>query len=147
MRLIRRSPIEIYSHLQAVDFDFPLAARSLNAVWMKATIWHNPQCGKSRATLAILEAREDIALTVVEYLKHPPTRAKLAQLYSDAGIAPREGVRTYMTDAEERGLTTAGDDAVLDALVADPRLIERPLVETDMGVRLCRPPERVGGIL
>ncbi len=147
MRLIRRSPIEIYSHLQAVDFHFLLAARSLHAVLMKATIWHNPQCGKSRATLAILEAREDIALAVVEYLKHPPTRAKLAQLYSDAGKAPREGVRIYMTDAEERGLTTAGDDAVLDAMVADPRPIERPLVETEKGVRLCRPPERVGEIL
>ncbi len=133
--------------MQAGDFDFLIVSRSLNAAGMKATIWHNPQCGKSRATLAILEARDDIALSVVEYLKHPPTRAKLAQLYSDAGIAPRDGVRTYMTDAEERGLTTADDDAVLDALVADPRLIERPLVETEKGVRLCRPPERVEEIL
>jgi len=114
---------------------------------MKATIWHNPECGKSRATLAILEARPDLDLTVVEYLQHPPTPEKLAQLYRDAGMAPREGVRTFKTDAEERGLTTADDDAVLDAMAAEPRLIERPLVETDKGVRLCRPPERVTEIL
>ena len=114
---------------------------------MKATIWHNPACGKSRATLEILQGRGDLDLEVVEYLKHPPGRDKLAQLYRDAGIAPREGVRTYGTDAEERGLTEADDATVLDAMTADPRLIERPLVETDKGVRLCRPPERVHEIL
>ena len=114
---------------------------------MKATIWHNPECGKSRATLAILEGRGDIDLTVVDYLKQPPTREKLAQLYRDAGIAPRDGVRTFKTDAEERGLTRADDDTVLDAMVGEPRLIERPLVETDKGVRLCRPPEKVEEIL
>ncbi|MCT2559468.1 arsenate reductase family protein [Tsuneonella sp. YG55] len=114
---------------------------------MKATIWHNPQCGKSRATLAILQARDDVDLTVVEYLKNPPSREKLAQLYRDAGIAPREGVRTFKTDAEERGLTRADDATVLDAMEADPRLIERPLVETPLGVRLCRPPEKVAEIL
>ena len=114
---------------------------------MKATIWHNPECGKSRATLAILEGHDDIDLTVVEYLKQPPGREKLAQLYRDAGMAPREGVRTFKTDAEERGLTTADDDTVLDAMVAEPRLIERPLVETEKGVRLCRPPEKVEEIL
>ena len=114
---------------------------------MKATIWHNPNCGKSRATLAILEGREGIDVEVIEYLDRPPTRERLAQLYRNAGIMPREGVRTYMTDAEERGLTTADDDTVLDAMVADPRLIERPLVETEKGVRLCRPPERVLEIL
>ena len=114
---------------------------------MKATIWHNPECGKSRATLAILEERDDLDLTVIEYLKQPPARDKLAQLYREAGIAPREAVRTFKTDAEERGLTTADDETVLDAMVAEPRLIERPLVETDKGVRLCRPPEKVEEIL
>lgn len=114
---------------------------------MKATIWHNPECGKSRATLAILETRDDLDLSVIEYLKNPPSREKLTQLYRDARIAPREGVRTFKTDAEERGLTTADDNTVLDAMVADPRLIERPLVETDKGVRLCRPPEKVEEIL
>jgi arsenate reductase len=114
---------------------------------MKATIWHNPACGKSRATLERLQERNDLDLEVIEYLKHPPSRDKLAQLYRDAGMAPREGVRTYGTDAEERGLTTADDATVLDAMVAEPKLIERPLVETEKGVRLCRPPERVEEIL
>ena len=113
---------------------------------MKATIWHNPECGKSRATLAILEDR-GVDLTVIEYLKHPPSREKLAQLYRDAGMAAREGLRTTGTDAKERGLTEAGDDAVLDAMAADPKLIERPLVETENGVRLCRPKEKVQEIL
>lgn len=117
------------------------------ARWMKATIWHNPDCGKSRATLAILKDRDDIELSIVEYLRNPPSREKLAELYRLAGIAPREGVRTFKTNAEERGLTTAEDDTVLDAMVADPGLIERPLVETEKGVRLCRPPERVEEIL
>jgi arsenate reductase len=114
---------------------------------MKATIWHNPNCSKSRATLELLRQRDDLDLDVVEYLKNPPGREKLAQLYRDAGLAPREGVRTYGTDAEERGLTTADDKTVLDAMEADPKLIERPLVETEKGVRLCRPPERVEEIL
>lgn len=114
---------------------------------MKATIWHNPGCGTSRNTLAILRERPGIDLTVVEYLKQPPGRHKLAQLYRDAGMSPAEGLRLRGTDAEERGLPAAGDDAVLDAMAADPRLIERPLVETDKGVRLCRPKERVEEIL
>ena len=108
---------------------------------MKATIWHNPQCSKSRAALETLRARGDIELEVVEYLKAPPGRDKLAQLYRDAGIAPREGLRTYGTDAKERGLTEADDETVLEAMAADPKLIERPLVETEKGVRLCRPPD------
>ena len=114
---------------------------------MQATIWHNPKCGTSRNTLAILQERGDVDLTVVEYLKNPPTREKLAQLYRDAGISPAQGLRLRGTDAEERGLTDASDDDVLDAMVADPILIERPLVETEKGVRLCRPKEKVEEIL
>ena len=114
---------------------------------MKATIWHNPKCGTSRNTLAILEERGGVDVTVVEYLKNPPSREKLAQLYSDAGITPAAGLRLRGTDAEERGLTSADDDTVLDAMIADPILIERPLVETDKGVRLCRPKEVVEEIL
>ena len=114
---------------------------------MKATIWHNPNCSKSRAGLETLQARDDIALEIVQYLKNPPSREKLAQLYHDAGMAPREGLRTQGTDARERGLTEADDDTVLDAMAADPKLIERPLVETEKGVRLCRPLERIGEIL
>ena len=114
---------------------------------MKATIWHNPNCGTSRNALALLQAHEDIELEVVEYLKRPPSREKLAQLYRDAGMAPREGLRLRGTDAEERGLTTASDDDVIAAMAADPRLIERPLVETEKGVRLCRPAEKCEEIL
>ena len=114
---------------------------------MKATIWHNPKCGTSRKTLALLESRDGVEVTVIEYLKHPPTRAKLAQLYADAGITPAEGLRIRGTDAEERGLPSADADTVLDAMIADPRLIERPLVETSRGVRLCRPMELVEEIL
>jgi arsenate reductase len=113
---------------------------------MKATIWHNPNCGTSRNTLARLQER-GAEFEVIEYLKHPPSRDKLAQLYRDAGIAPRQGLRLRGTDAEERGLTTASDDDVLAAMAADPRLIERPLVETEKGVRLCRPAEKVDEIL
>ncbi len=114
---------------------------------MKATIWHNPKCGTSRKTLAILEEHPDVELSVVEYLKEPPKRDKLAQLYSDAGITPQKGLRIRGTDAKERGLPDADADTVLDAMAAEPILIERPLVETDKGVRLCRPQDLVQEIL
>lgn len=114
---------------------------------MKATIWHNPKCGTSRNTLAILEETPDVDVTVVEYLKAPPSAEKLAQLYRDAGITPQQGLRTRGTDAEERGLPDADDATVLTAMAAEPILIERPLVETDKGVRLCRPKETVAEIL
>ncbi|QYU69049.1 arsenate reductase (glutaredoxin) [Leptolyngbya sp. 15MV] len=114
---------------------------------MKATIWHNPKCGTSRNTLAILQERPGVEVTVIEYLKNPPSREKLAQLYRDARMAARGGLRLRGTDAAERGLTDAEDRAVLDAMAADPALIERPLVETDKGVRLCRPKEKVEEIL
>ncbi len=114
---------------------------------MKATIWHNPKCGTSRKTLAILEERDGVEVEVIEYLKNPPSRDKLAQLFSDAGMTPNDGLRLRGTDAEERGLPDADAEAVLDAMAADPALINRPLVETDKGVRLCRPQERVEEIL
>ncbi len=110
---------------------------------MKATIWHNPKCGTSRKTLAILENLSKVDVTVVEYLKEPPTRDKLSQLYKDAGITPQEGLRLRGTDAEERGLPDADADTVLDAMVADPILINRPLVETEKGVAVCRPQDEV----
>ena len=114
---------------------------------MKATIWHNPNCGTSRKTLAILENLSQVDVTVVEYLKDAPTPEKLAQLYRDAGITPQQGLRIRGTDAVERGLPDADDETVLKAMAADPILIERPLVETDKGVRLCRPKETVEEIL
>jgi arsenate reductase len=111
---------------------------------MKATIWHNPNCGTSRKTLALLEdAGADV--TVVEYLKDPPSRDELKRLYGRAGIRPGEGLRKK--EAEAAKLKDASDDAVLDAMIANPILIERPLVETEKGVRLCRPHEKVQEIL
>ena len=114
---------------------------------MKSTIWHNPACGTSRKTLAILEGTPGVEVTVVEYLVSPPSAEKLAQLYRQAGITPQQGLRLRGTDAEERGLPQAGDAEVLAAMAAEPKLIERPLVETDKGVRLCRPQDKVLEIL
>lgn len=114
---------------------------------MKATIWHNPACGTSRKTLAILEALSRVEVEVIEYLRHPPSAERLAQLYADAGITPQQGLRLRGTDAEERGLPDADDATVLAAMAANPVLIERPLVETEKGVRLCRPQDLVLEIL
>lgn len=114
---------------------------------MNATIWHNPNCGTSRKTLAILQETDEVEVEVIEYLKTPPSAEKLAQLYRDAGITPQQGLRRRGTDAEERGLLDAGDAEVLAAMAAEPILIERPLVETAKGVRLCRPQDVVREIL
>ncbi len=114
---------------------------------MKATIWHNPNCSKSRQALETLKSAPGIELSVIDYLKHPPSAEKLAQLYRSAGISAREGLRLQGTDAKERGLTEADDAAVIAAMVVEPKLIERPLVETGRGVRLCRPPEKIQEIL
>ena len=111
---------------------------------MKATIYHNPRCSKSRETLALLEA-SGADVTVVEYLKAPPSRGELARLYAKAGMTPRDGLRKAEEGA--KALRDASDDAILDAMAADPILIERPLVETEKGVRLGRPPEAVREIL
>jgi arsenate reductase (glutaredoxin) len=115
---------------------------------MKATIYHNPMCGTSRKTLDILrDSGADV--WVHEYLKTPPTRDELKRLYDRAGIAPHEGLRAKEPLAAELGLTRPGvtDDEVLDAMVEHPILIERPLVETPNGVRLCRPQDVVREIL
>ena len=114
---------------------------------MNATIWHNPKCGTSRKTLEILQAEPGVTLTVIDYLKTPPSAAELARLYDHAGIGPREGLRAKEPLARELGLIEASDEAILAAMVRDPILIERPLVETEKGVRLCRPQERVREIL
>jgi len=115
---------------------------------MKATIYHNPMCGTSRKTLDILrDAGCDV--WVHEYMKNPPTREELARLYKRAGISPREGLRSKEAVADELGLNRPDvtDDEVLDAMVAHPILINRPIVETPNGVRLCRPQETVREIL
>jgi arsenate reductase (glutaredoxin) len=115
---------------------------------MKATIYHNPMCGTSRKTLEILRD-SGCDVWVQEYLKNPPTRDELRRLYDRAGISPRAGLRGKEPLAAELGLTRADvtDDEVLDAMVEHPILIERPLVETSKGVRLCRPQDQVREIL
>ena len=115
---------------------------------MKATIYHNPMCGTSRKTLDILrDSGADV--WVHEYLKTPPARDELARLYERAGISPRQGLRTKEPLAAELNLNRADvtDDEVLDAMVEHPILIERPIVETPKGVRLCRPQDTVREIL
>jgi arsenate reductase (glutaredoxin) len=115
---------------------------------MKATIYHNPMCGTSRKTLEIL-SNEGADVTVVEYLKAPPSRHELKRLYQRAGITPRQGLRDKEPLAAELGLTdpSVGDEAILDAMMEHPILIQRPLVETAKGVRLCRPQEEVRNLL
>lgn len=115
---------------------------------MKATIFHNPMCGTSRKTLEILH-RSGALVIIREYLKDPPTRDELIRLYDLAGITPREGLRANGPLAEELGLTRENvtDAEALDAMVEHPILINRPLVETDKGVRLCRPQDVVREIL
>jgi arsenate reductase len=115
---------------------------------VNVTIFHNPSCGTSRKTLDILRENGDEP-RVVEYLKTPPSRDELKRLYARAGISPREGLRAREPLAAELGLTRPDvtDDEILDAMVEHPILIERPLVETDKGVRLCRPQEVVREIL
>jgi arsenate reductase (glutaredoxin) len=113
---------------------------------MKAVIYHNPRCGTSRKTLDILrEAGADV--TIVDYLAHPPSKAELKRLYERAGIGPREGLRAKEPLARDLDLAHVSDNALLDAMVENPILIERPLVETDKGVRLCRPQDKVREIL
>lgn len=106
---------------------------------MKATIWHNPRCSKSRQALALLE-EAGATIHVVEYLKTPPSRDELARLYARAGIAPRDAMRKDAPPA-------ADDAAALDIMATDPAMIERPLIETEKGVVLARPPERLRDIL
>jgi arsenate reductase len=111
---------------------------------MKATIYHNPRCSTSRQTLDMLrDAGAEV--TIVDYLQNPPSRAELERLFDRAGMTPREGLRTKEEAA--KALAGAPDAAILDAMAEEPILIERPLVETEKGVRLARPKERVYDIL
>lgn len=111
---------------------------------MKATILHNPRCSKSRQTLALLEER-GAEVTVIRYLEEPPSAETLAALYERAGMTVRQGLRAAEPGAA--ALRDADDATLLAAMAADPILIERPLVETEKGVRLGRPPEAVLEIL
>ena len=107
-------------------------------------VYHNPACGTSRNTLGLIR-NAGIEPHVVEYLKTPPTRELLVQLIARAGITPRELLREKGTPYAELGLgdTALSDDALLDAMMAHPILINRPLVVSPLGVKLCRPSEAV----
>lgn len=114
----------------------------------KARILHNPRCGTSRKTLEILQDA-GVEVTIIDYLKEPPSRAELERLYRKAAISPRDGLRAKEPLAAELGLLddATSEAAILDAMVANPILIERPLVETAKGARLCRPQDKVREIL
>lgn len=114
---------------------------------MQATIWHNPGCGTSRKALEILQATPGVELTVIEYLKSPYDEAKLRQLIADAGLTPAQALRLRGTDADERGLAHMDDDAIVSAMIANAAYVNRPFVETEKGVRLCRPQDMVHDIL
>jgi len=111
-------------------------------------IYHNPECGASRNTLAMIR-NAGIEPHVIEYLKTPPSRTLLVQLLARAGLTPRELLREKGTPYAELRLDdpTLGDAALLDAMMAHPILINRPLVVTPLGVALCRPSERVLDLL
>lgn len=115
---------------------------------MTVTIWHNPACGTSRNTLAMIRAT-GIEPTVIEYRETPPDRATLVRLITTANLTPRALLRQKGTPYADLGLDdeTLSDDALIDAMLAHPILINRPLVETPRGVRLCRPSEVVLEIL
>ncbi|QYF93390.1 arsenate reductase (glutaredoxin) [Massilia sp. PAMC28688] len=115
---------------------------------MSITIYHNPACGTSRNTLGLIRNTGEEPV-VVEYLSHPPSREVLASLIAAAGLSVREAARSKEALFSELGLDKAGvsDDALLDAMVANPILINRPFVVTPLGVRLCRPSELVLDLL
>ncbi len=115
---------------------------------MTIRIYHNPACGTSRNTLALIRNSGEEP-EIIEYLQHPPTRDTLIGLISDAGLAVREAIRQKGTPYAELGLDNPqlSDDLLLDAMLAHPVLINRPFVVTPQGVRLCRPSELVLDIL
>jgi len=112
------------------------------------TIFHNPACGTSRNTLAMIRA-SGVEPAVVEYVAAGWDRAKLERLIAATGLSPRDVLRTKGTSAEARGLLDPDvtDAAILEAMIAEPVLVERPIVETPKGVRLCRPSEAVFDLL
>jgi arsenate reductase len=115
---------------------------------MDVTIFHNARCGSSRNTLAAIRAA-GFEPQVVDYLATPPSRAELRDMIGRAGLSVCDALRSKEALAEELGLRdpAVGDEALLDAMLAHPILINRPFVKTDKGVRLCRPAELVNEIL
>lgn len=112
------------------------------------TIYHNPSCGTSRNVLALIRAA-GIEPEIIEYLQHPPSREVLRGLISAAGLTVRQALREKGTPFQELGLEdpSLNDEQLLDAMLADPILINRPFVATPKGTRLCRPAQLVAEIL
>jgi arsenate reductase len=115
---------------------------------LSVTIYHNPECGTSRNTLAMIR-QSGVEPQVIDYLRDPPTRERLQWLIAEAGLTIRGAIREKGTPYAELGLAnpSLSDEALLDAMLAHPILINRPFVVTPKGVRLCRPSELVLDIL
>jgi arsenate reductase (glutaredoxin) len=109
---------------------------------MSITIYHNPRCSNSRGALALIRAA-GIEPRVIDFLHTPPNRETLRQLAQDAGTPLRDLMRAKEAVYAELGLAQANDEALLDALIAHPVLLNRPIVVSPRGTRLCRPPEGV----
>jgi arsenate reductase len=111
---------------------------------MPVEIWHRPACSNSRGALHLLR-EAGIEPVIVDYIAQPPTVERLRQAIADAGLGVRDAIRSKEPEYAARGLGDPGlsDDALLEAMVAAPILINRPFVFTHKGVRLCRPPETV----
>lgn len=107
---------------------------------MQVEIWHNPACGTSRNTLALIR-HAGIEPVIVDYLSSPPDKSRLRRAIADAGLSVREAIRSKQPEYVAQGLgdPLLDDDALLDAMVATPVLINRPFVFTPLGARLCRP--------
>ena len=111
-------------------------------------IWHRPTCSNSRGALELIR-EAGIEPVIVDYIQHPPSKAQLRKAITSAGLSVREAMRNKEPEYAEQGLgdSTLSDDALLDAMLATPKLINRPFVFTAKGVRLCRPPELVLAVL
>jgi arsenate reductase len=111
---------------------------------MTVTIFHNPKCGTSRNTLAIIRASGEEPV-IIEYVQNPPTRERLTGLLAAMNVKPRKLLREKVTPYVELNLSDPkwSDDALIDFMMAHPILINRPIVETPLGTRLCRPSELV----
>ena len=115
---------------------------------MSVTIYHNPDCGTSRNVLAVIEAA-GYQPAVIEYLTAGWTRDQLLKLFADAGVTPRQGLRETKSPANEMGLIedAVSDETIFAAMLKTPLLVNRPLVVTNKGVKLCRPSETVLDLL
>jgi arsenate reductase len=135
-------------HRRLVKDNGGVEARHAMSKSSETIIYHNPNCSTSRKVLGLLR-EAGLAPQVIEYLKTPPTRAELVSLLERMGKTPRQILRRKGTPYDELGLgdPAKSDDALIDAILAHPILLERPVVVTPRGVRLCRPVEEVAALI